>query len=1141
MCSIMTRSCGLSRSALLVFLFTSVAFPLRLAAQDTESDSSSPTAANAEAAKGWERVIYLPYQNLKDVFERHGATVFMPYLDYLKLWEKSFGQRRRAVQPPVGAVITKSTYSARVDKDIARITATYMVQVLDKPWAEVPVQFGNAAVGNITSADNQVVLLGRGAGSYALLFPEKGEQRVTLELEARIRTSPGGRSFEFQCPTVGVTTFELSIPQADQTVQLTPQLVTMPVEAGEHETRIKANLGSTPKIAALWHPRASLKPLMDLLTSVTNYSQVTIQDGLIHTDALLQYDVLRGEMTQLEIAVPLSHRILDVASSDAKIKGWRLLQVDNRQVVTVEFLSGLKQKVAVEVHTERPLPIDAIDVGGIGLQGEIHGIHAIGAVRESGQLVVSGAKDLALMVERQRGLVRINEAEVLKTIRSPGALNYKYYTPRFEFKLRVRLLKPRITVNHNTRLIFSEDELQLRADLQYTVERAGVFELSLKLPDNLSLDSVVGDVLKDHNVDDGVLKIELSDKRAGSLKFTVTAHRSFTAAAAETEHQLPLLEPLGVARETGHVQVYAPEAIDVVTDEDSLLAAQPNPFPNAAQLPGVGLASAWLYNRRPVVITVKTVRKPTRLTANVATSINVKQELVEVSTSLEYNVQYAGIDTFRFDVPEAVADQVQISVPAAATTTGIKQKSRSDEVTDGWVTWTVIMQRDVVGVQRLEVKYDLKPGSAQAAVAAEGDPQVSETAASAQVTIQAIRVLGVEGDNGTGTVKLSYLAGEVVVLKDRALSVSASNGSDDLESIDVRELNILSNNGTLAYRYFKQPVALQLSWKKLEIEKVVETVIERALVEIVLGRDEMATYRCRYLVKSSERQRLTMQLPAAHELLGLLVDGRRVNPERSDQDQTDEKREAFFVNVARVKQSEEAFSITVQFQIKLSQHLFETSAVWGSLDLPLPALAGNEGGGVVLQHLRAIVWVPDELALLGTPERFVLEYSAPSRGMFGQRVLRGRGAPNLDSWIDVSTGGIIDFPTEGNPYQFSSLGGAPRIAVTWCQMTTFTWVLSGAIVAIAWVLARTSWENRLTGLLLAAFGAAAYALRDADAVLQAFAAAQLGLTVMIAYWLIHGLGTLNFRSTVTLTPKTPAAGMIPQPDASDPDSSKNTT
>lgn len=1105
------------------------------AAVATDKPAETPAAKPAEL---WERLIYLPYKNIRSVFEKQGATVFMPYLEYLKLWERAQANTDPNVgQPPVPAVISESHYKASVNQDLVNIEATYKIQVLGKPWAAIPVRFGNAAVGKLTSDRGNVLLLGTGNGEYTLLFPEQGEFTVTLDLSARVRTSPDGRSFNFDCPTVGITTFDLMIPDADQTVEITPQLISLPVESDDDETHISANLGSTASIAAIWHPRVSMKPDMDLLAGVTNQLSVSIADGLVHADAILKYEVLRGELDHLRIAVPTGHRILGVTSPDSKVKGWKAVAENNRQLLTVEFLSPISKGVTIEVHTESTTPSDAFSVAGIDEGSAVHGIHALDVVRENGQLIVSHAADISLAVERQHGLIRIDASEVPQSARRPNSLYYKFYSADFDLRLSARPVEPRLLVTHYARLIFGDDELRLETQLNYQIERAGVFELTLQVPENLTVDNVQVDDLKEFRVDPNtrILTVALNSKRDGQLAINVSAHRPLDA-AQEDQQVLPLLEPLNTARETGTVHVYAPEAIEVITDEAGLVSAQPEPATQAKQLPNLRLASSWSFNRRPVEIPVKTVRKPTRMTANVATTIEATQKSVEVRTRLQFHVEYAGLDTFRFSVPEAIADRIQITSPAPAPAPAIKQQSRAAEAEDGWVVWTVVMQRDVLGPQVFEIQYDLTTPQADADpdnnADADDDADDADAAEEIRVTIQPLRALDLPArDNGRPAVSLAQVSGEIAVLKERALAVTSIPSGEALEAIDVRELRSLPQTGILAYRYYTQPVELTVVATKHDVQQVVETVVSRALVEIVIGRDHKATYRCRYLMRSSERQRLAFDLPKSAELLGMLVDNKSVNPEKNEAGTPPEGFESFFVNVARSQSSDEPFSLMFQFRIGLDSP-FDLNG--GRLSLPLPRL-GSVSQHVVVQQQGTVLWLPDEFAIVSTPPNFVRESRMTLLGALLGRPSRRNAGINFESWIGGNDGSMFDFPTEGRATSFSSLGGNTELEVVWWRTKFYTWILSGTLLILAWVLKRTSWENKLGIVLLVAFAAGAYGLTNPEGVLQGLTCARWGLLAMLAIWLIHAV--FGWNTTTNSAPpielphwtRQPVAAVIPPP------------
>ena len=99
---------------------------------------------------------------------------------------------------------------------------------------------------------------------------------------------------------------------------------------------------------------------------------------------------------------------------------------------------------------------------------------------------------------------------------------------------------------------------------------------------------------------------------------------------------------------------------------------------------------------------------------------------------------------------------------------------------------------------------------------------------------------------------------------------------------------------------------------------------------------------------------------------------------------------------------------------------------------------------------------------------------------------------------------------------------------------------------IAFVLAYTSWENRLSIVLLAAFAAAMYALRDADQTINALAAARWGILAMLAYWFIHALNRPRQRpAPAVYNPADPAtavpalAAVIPPPPVDTKDADKS--
>ncbi len=1070
-------------------------------ATPTTEKPADPVAAaaqpGAKAAEG-PREVYLPFKFLKGIFESQGASVVLPLDEYRRL--KLLAEKPVVEAAAIPAVITSSSYVATIEQDIARIQVDLVVNVLGKPWVEVPIRFGDAAVGQL-KAGEKVLLKGTGDGNYSLLFGEAGEQKLTLELTAKVHTSPEGREFAFDVPVVGITTFEIVIPEAEQSVEVTPRLIAVAVQAAEKQTRFKANLGSTPRISARWRPKATSKPEMELLASVANYTRVGIEDGLVHTDALLAYEVLRGEVAQLRIAVPKDHRILDV-SAEARLKGWIAKEEEGRQIVTVDLLGGQSGKFNVEVHTERKIPEDAFDLAGMSDAGTL-GIHALDVVREAGQLGIFHSADLALSIEEQLGVVRIDVADLHERLRGNGVTSFKYFSPKFTLKAAVKPVQPRVLVDQTAQLVFTDDELRLNATLQYTIERAGLFQLLVKIPDGLTIDTVECDGMKEFNVDaaTSTLTVNLNEKRMGALPLVVRGHRDYTAGLEQKDGMdqkelvLPVLEPIGTEREIGNLHVFAKESIEVITNDTGLAAAQPLPVVAGSAVGDARATSSWSFTRRPVTIPVKTVRKPTRIEATIAMTAHLQPELTEVKTQLDFAVQYAGVDTFRFLVPASVSDRVQIeSVPTNGSSPGIKQKSPG-EAKDGWVQWTVVMQREVLGTQRFAISYDLKP-----------EATTGEKMTQRKIAVQAIRPLGHE--KGETKTPLSQISGELVITKDDSLAVSAKATGGDVEPIDVRELTLLPQSGTQAFRYFTQPedkaIELAITQTKYEIEEVVATVVSQARVEIVTGETSEATYLAQLKLKTSERQRLLAHLPKGLKVLNVLVGDREVNLERAeiaDDQKLGGLWDTFWINVARDSASDQDFVITMHFQWGVNPALGDSSYGRGQLDLPMPILGSK--GTVPVQLLTAVVYVPEKFSLVGDPESFVaIDRIDPwSVLLSGQRRFT-----TCDQGLIDGVTSPIRLPTEGRvAYGFSNLGGANQITVTWWNRVRMAFLFSGAAAIVALFLMATSIENKLSVLLLAAFVAVLYGLKDSQSLAAGLLAVRYGLAFLIGLWIVRSV------------------------------------
>ena len=1080
---------------------------------DSTADESAETTETAEAVdesplrKTWNRLIYVPFHQLRKVLNNDDATAVVPYSEYMELLKHYWKQNAPNDSPD--AVITKAVYTASVEKEVARVSVELNITVLkNKGWARLPLSFGKSAVGKMTSDDEENTLLkGADEGTYELLLQTAGKRTITLELLATVTTSPEARSFELNCPTVGINELQVTIPEGDQTVQITPVEVLLSIDgSNESQTVVKAALGATKQFTVHWFPKAGSRPQMDLLSSVSNETFVVIEPELIQTTNKFTWEILRGEMREATILVPTDARIIDVVAKSGRIQAWEATAVEGHQQVRIELLKPVNDELQIEVQTERVPKGETLQLLGRTDDNSLHGVHADSVVRESGRLTVKTDASLTLITQNQSGVKRISSSKP----DSSKDLMWEFTGSRSSLTVQLKPVEPRLTAKQNSRLIFSEEELQLLTHVDFTVERAGVFELRLKYPESLTIDSVRADGMSEFNVDKagGVITLALTNRRQDSIGVDIRGHQAFNAGADNTETILPSIEPQQVERSTGQVTVLAPRFLDVVTIEEQRTGLTPAGNQGNAQVGRVHTVSAWNFTQHPWTLAVRTSPRPAQIDATVATTVQIDPEVVRFNSEISFNIHNAGIDTFRIAAPEAIADDIRFR--SLNPQHVIQQRNKATSAEDGWVTWTLVLQNEVTGSVRIGADWEL--------TLAEADEQKTRS-----FEAEPVRVLAPypEGAEQKRRVTLTQAQGELRLLRHESLSITAEATGETTEIIDVRELKRLPHEGYLAFRYFSQPAAATVSIRKHEIHEVVATVVSKAAIEIVTEKQPLASYRCRYRITTSERQRLRIDVPVGSELQAPSLNKTRTTFEPAEDVESEAGWEASYINISRKGNSDESFLLSFQLRCPISEaERFPYEGKGGEQLLRTPRI-GDASGSTVVQETRVGLWTPKDVVVIGEPQN----WSPVGRQSWSilrplQSSNNRQAAASLASWINDNSS-TSDFSHQGNATVYRALGNETVLQASWWNYPFMMAIVSGALIIMGLVLKRTSWENRITLILVGLVAFAIWKMFDENAAVQVFSAGALGLLAVAGIWIMGLLiGRRPHKQTTSPPPST---------------------
>ena len=1142
----------------LCFIFAFLTLPATAClAQDDDAD---PAAADPSESlvQEWDRLIYVPFQELKDVFNNQKSSAVIPYAEYIELM-KVYLERRSHQGDSPDAMISKADYQATVEADVVRITAKLQIDLVEEDgWKQLALPFGNCAIGAVESDDDDCLLKGKGNGKYDLWLKGSGTKTVTLKLLTAVTRSPEHQSFAIQCPATAIGSLQVKIPKADQQISVLPLQILLPesdvddntaAEADDQgsaeATVVNASLASTNRFEVRWNPKASSKPVMDLLTSVQNTTNVKIEPGLIQTSTKLSYEVLRGELTEASVLVPKNARVIDVAATVGQIRSWDIEAGDaqqTHQTLKLDLLNPISDRFEVTVEIEQDLEGEAASLLGKSSDGIVHGIHAENIIRETGILTVTTDSTLTTTVQDMSGVKRTRQT---KNSSALDQQSWSFTGQTGQLILKVSPVKPRLLAQQTANVIFDDDQIRLTSRITFTVERAGVFQLKIQYPEDLKINSVRADGMTEFQLDKtaGTLTLSLAQKRIGKIAVDIQAHRPFDSTVALDKVDIPFLEAAGVEREDGQVRILAPPFLDIITIDESVKGLFPHQEASSKASGRAIVVSAWKYSQKPTALSVRTSPRSAQVSSTVATTAKIEPNMVAMNSVITFNVKNAGIDTFRISVPEAVADDVRFRTVNGRQS--IQQRNQGDP-SDGLVTWTLVLQNEVIGAVPFLVDWEVPISTVVDDPATESATEANvpsqEESQQTFLTIALPEVLAPFEDDAAARrdVTMTGVTGELRLLRHDSLSVSATAEEDSMEAIDVRELKLMDSNGYLAFRYFEQPASAKIQITRHEIQEVVKTVIAKAAIEVVTDEQRLANYLCQYEITSSERQRLRVDLPQDAELQAPLLNSARTTFEAADDVEPQTGWQAYYVNISRKSTSDQAFVLTLQFRCPITEEgRYPFQGQGGKQILRIPNLTSADEA-VVVQETRLAVYHPKKIALVGDANQW--KYSGKVDWNLTSPLMSSTAeeeASDFKNWVS-NAAQASDFARQGHVSVYRTLGHQPSIETTWWNRPFLVGIISAAILLIGFILRRTSWENRLAIVVISTLAVGIWSLQDRSETMQFVTAAVPGLAAVAVLWLIGCVTDFGASQTpqspptqsppTQSPPSSPAAPTNNQPD-----------
>ncbi|MCZ6602253.1 MAG: hypothetical protein O6952_04540, partial [Planctomycetota bacterium] len=705
-----------------------------------------------------------------------------------------------------------------------------------------------------------------------------------------------------------------------------------------------------------------------------------------------------------------------------------------RRVAEVKLHRG------VEGEYQFTLSIEKVDPAfpGQGATLEVPRMALRGARTERGVLSLTLSPDLRAKVSSATGATQVDVADLGEQAKG-AAFGFRYPLHPFTVQLEVEKVQPRVRADSLSIISIDDEQVVLTARYVFQIQRGGLFHLRFILPAGYDLiDATSSLAVRDSRVVDApegkVLEVDLEQRTTGGVDLTISLESR--RESAEGNISLPFIEALEVIQETGHVGVSLLESLEAVTGEVVGLVPKD---PQQIARGGIGwpqdqvLTQGFSYQKHPISADLKVSRKESHVTATVQTSLDVKEDLIKVTSEIHYDVRYAGVDRFRFTLPKGVGETAHIEG-------ALTKEKRSEETDEGTtVVREVTLQRKVLGSYVLTVEFDLKLAPAEA-----GESVTQE--------IPELTVLDVFSEEG-------YVA--VRKAPNIVLQVEDPTNTN-LDSIDPRELpkSMREDGAFLAYQYLRHPVAMNVAVTRYEFKSVLPTLVRRIHTEVVLTTEGALRYEATIALINKHRQFLRVRLPVGAEVEALSVDG-------EDRDYSKDEGEVILVDLAEAGKQGKEIRIRLRYNIPRTspgglgaarRHRVLLPAIEGE---PAPDGQGNPENPPPVAHLSLNLHVPQDRAYIGfSTSMNLLEGPKSYWGRIRSSLLGGnridmRGLRVIQAGESLATmvrGGEAnssgDFVPEGKKFSFFKLEGGGAVTITHLSRPLHAAIQLGVIVGL---------------------------------------------------------------------------------------------
>jgi hypothetical protein len=810
--------------------------------------------------------VYIPYDPKKAEKGIPVKKVFLPYREFLRLWDLAFpGQATKPVGPEAPFAHVRARYECGVAEGWLTGKAVFHVSTRGSAPVEVPLGMKGAMVEK-ASVNGQAAALRETKTGYAFAAPKAGT--YTLELDFRAKTQGDekwGRA------VIGL----FPIPRSTAVVRLSDPVLTceVPSALGGLE-RVKdpkgevvvAHLGAADRLVVEVLPKEAERGSEVASLKTRTRTILAVEPGTQRVFHTCDFEVVGSPREDFQFELARDLKVLHVKGPN--IRSWGFPEGD-RRILEIDLLKPEEKGGSYTIEALRSLEGGARE-GALPLLRPMH------CMRERGSLVVECPARIRLGAKRGSMLEPV-EKRALRPWKHPVTAAYRFTERPLDWSYTLEDKPERLEGQLRLSMIVGEEDVRLGAVVHVASRGAPAFRMTTTLPEGFRLDrveAVYGPRIKDWWIEDGekerLLQIRLQQglRERTAMGFVVWMSRKVSLDKGPQTLAFPSLVLRRAELYKGHIVVLSTPGVHL----------------EARDLDGLNPANAWI-GWREFCSPVKRGCPPIpsealgysfdgthfkgAIVAEAETPVlacqwvlhqRIRKDAVEYGLYLTYTAEKAPAKVLAFSLPDSIPPE-RVVIPHFR---GKRGEDPPKSLPGGRILYRVRLQRGFMGAWRLAAHVVLPLGEGEAAQGV------------------AIPRLAPEGVGGS-------VKGYVIVENDETRAQLHEKGlRERLTRIGTEELvknaalppGVKRDHVTIAYRAEAEYRGI-IRMETPEVVKGVDVEVGRIEMLTVIRKEGASWNRATFRLTNRSRQFLEVVMPKESKLLSLFVNGRAARPGRA--------------------------------------------------------------------------------------------------------------------------------------------------------------------------------------------------------------------------------------------------------------------